>query len=181
MSANGAVPTMTTKITPPAELRPRVVPRTANYTAVAHLRQGAVHAAVIEWKRLVQAVWQLGEDEQYTGELPPGLSSQQFWAKVTRQARALGGRVGVAVRGRQWWAWQVERGRMDDGQRWKRAIQRLQQSGECWFDGELSALDRKALREAARRVGVGRVRFVKGTDAIVGQTGIMVVEKEAAV
>lgn len=97
------------KIQPPIELSPRIVPRTAEHSAPEEAVRAAVHAAVIPWKNLVLATWQLRDDEQYTGELPAGLSSQQFWAKVTRAAGRLGGRVGVAVRGRRWWVWGIER------------------------------------------------------------------------
>lgn len=99
------------RILPPAQLSPRVVPRPPDgwHIAVEDSRRGAIHAAVIRWKDLVLAAWQLADDEEYTGVLPPGMSSQQFWAKVTRAAGRLGGKVGVAVRGRQWWVWAVER------------------------------------------------------------------------
>jgi hypothetical protein len=43
------------------------------------------------------------------------LSSQQFWAKVTRAAKRMGGQVGVRVAGREWWVWTVKRGQMDGG------------------------------------------------------------------
>lgn len=102
-----------TKILPPPELSPRIVPRDSPHLAIAEAIAGAVHARVIRWRDLVVATWQLGDDEQYTGELPAGLSSQQFWAKVTRAAGRMGGSVGVAVRGRRWWVWTVERGRVE--------------------------------------------------------------------
>jgi len=97
------------KILPPEELLPRVVPRSAPHESVVDERRADIQARVIRWQDLVAATWQLKDDEQYAGELPAGLSSQQFWAKATRAAKRLGGRVGVAVRGRRWWVWTVAR------------------------------------------------------------------------
>ena len=98
------------KVAPPEELSPRIVSRDSPRESVADDRCPAIQARVIRWRDLVLAAWQLAGDEQYTGTLPEGLSSQQFWAKVTRAAKSLGGGVGVAVRGRRWWVWTRERG-----------------------------------------------------------------------
>jgi len=97
------------KILPPPELSARVVPRDDEQVAIADSRRSDIQAAVIRWRDLVLATWQLADDKKYRGRLPEGLSSQQFWAKVTRAAGRLGGKVGVAVRGREWWVWSVRR------------------------------------------------------------------------
>jgi len=97
------------KILPPPELHAREVPLSDEQVAVEDSRRGDIHAAVIRWRDLVLATWQLADDKKYRGRLPEGLSSQQFWAKVTRAAGRLGGKVGVAVRGREWWVWSVRK------------------------------------------------------------------------
>jgi len=135
------------KILPPPELQAREVPLSDEQVAIEDSRRGDIHATTIRWRDLVLATWQLGDDKKYRGRLPEGLSSQQFWAKVTRAAGRLaamrhvhtkacysrvpetegkgmylscgktlespgeyaGMKVGVAVRGREWWVWSVRK------------------------------------------------------------------------
>jgi hypothetical protein len=100
---------------PPAELSPRVVPRTAEESPAPLARSyrrgddGHTPALAISWRSLVLAVWELDDGWQYTGELPAGLTPQHFWGRVGRAARRMHGEVGIAVRGRRWWAWTVRR------------------------------------------------------------------------
>jgi hypothetical protein len=66
---------------------------------------------MIPWTALVECAWEIGEGWMLTGELPMGVSSQQFWAKVKRAAgrKGWGRRVGVAVRGERFWVWRESR------------------------------------------------------------------------
>lgn len=150
-----------TKILPPPELSPRVVrrdPSGKHHAAPEDSIRGAVHSAVIRWRDLVLAVWELPSGEEYTGELPAGLSSQQFWAKVTRAARALGGAVGVATRGSRWWVWSVRRGRAS-----RKPIKHAELldsllAGIDWMTDDITQADEVSIRNAAARHGI-RVRF----------------------
>src|SRR5262245_21872584 len=65
-------------------------------------------SGLIPWTEFVDAVWDLPREMMLTGELPMGVSSQQFWAKVMRAAGRRGGKVGVAVRGERFWVWSRE-------------------------------------------------------------------------
>lgn len=151
-----------TRITPPEELSPRIVSRDSPRESVADDRRSAIQARVIRWRDLVLAAWQLAEDEQYTGTLPEGLSSQQFWAKVTRAAKAMGGTVGIVVRCQQWWVWPGRRGvasgNATRSHRWSGIWKQLRAGGSAMVAGELSQRERKSIREVASRKGI-RVRF----------------------
>lgn len=149
-----------TKILPPAQLSPRVVPLSSPRESVVDYRRGEIHAAVIAWRDLVLATWQLREGLQYTGELPAGLSSQQFWAKVTRAARAMGGEVGIVTKGRRWWVWSKRAGVVPPKPRansrdskFKAAWERLEMGLKAQIKGRLTKLDIKSLREKARSGG----------------------------
>jgi len=98
-----------TKIRPPAELSPRIVPLSDPRVDLTARRRGDIQAAVVHWRDLVLATWQLPADRQYTGTLPDGMTVYRFSAKVGQAAKRLGGRVGVAVRGRRWWVWTMAR------------------------------------------------------------------------
>lgn len=160
----------TQRILPPMELSPRVVPRDPagkHSASQADSVRGAVHSAVIRWRDLVLAVWELGDGEEYTGELPAGLSSQQFWAKVMRAARAIGGEVGVATRGPRWWAWTVKRGRSQaKDARHAALLGHLESAGVVRLGYEPLASERTSIRNAAMRRGM-RVRFERGADEMV--------------
>lgn len=101
---------MKNKILPPAELSPRVVPRSAPHVGdLTSRRRSDIRAEVIHWRDLVLATWQLDDDHKFEGVIPEGMTIQRFSAKVAQAAGRLGGRVGVAVRGRRWWTWTIER------------------------------------------------------------------------
>jgi hypothetical protein len=141
---------------PPEELSPRIVLRSAPHESTLDEVRGAVAERVIDWRGLVAAVWGLSDDEQYTGELPAGLSSQQFWAKATRAAGSMKGKVGVAVRGRRWWCWTITRG-VAEGNRnllWQRAFRMLRETGEWIADWELSARELASMRQSRFRKGM---------------------------
>ena len=136
-----------TKVTPPEELSPRIVSRDSPRESVADDRRSAIQARVIRWRDLVLAAWQLAGDEQYTGTLPEGLSSQQFWAKVTRQAKAMHGTVGIVVRGRRWWVWPEHRGTAGKVTARERKFQGLWKSLEA---GESATVRGRLTREESR-------------------------------
>jgi hypothetical protein len=151
-----------TRITPPEELSPRIIARDSPRRSQEDSVRSAVHASVIRWRDLVLAAWELSDTEQYTGRLPEGMSSQQFWAKVTRQAKAMGGTVGIVVRGRSWWLWPGRRGvasgNASRSHRWSGIWKQLRADGAATVVGELSQRERKSIREVASRKGI-RVRF----------------------
>lgn len=151
-----------TRITPPEELSSRIIARDSPRRSVLDDRLSAVQSSIIRWRDLVLAAWELSEDEQYTGRLPEGMSSQQFWAKVTRAAKAMHGTVGIVVRGRQWWVWPGRRGdepqHKSRSQRWRGIWWALADHGSATVEGELSQRERKSIREVASRKGM-RVRF----------------------
>ena len=151
-----------TRITPPEELSPRIIARDSPRRSQQDDIRSSAHASVIRWRDLVLAAWQLSDEEQYTGRLPDGMSSQQFWAKVTRQAKAMHGTVGVVTRGRQWWVWPGQRGeapqRESRSQRWRGIWWALSDHGSATVAGELSQRERKSIREVASRKGL-RIRF----------------------
>jgi hypothetical protein len=66
----------------------------------------------IPWTQFVLAVWELDDDQAMTGDLPVGVSNSQFWAKVTRAAKDMGGTVGIRTRRNRFWVWPWERGAM---------------------------------------------------------------------
>lgn len=154
---------------PPEELSPRIVPRSAAHESQLDEVRAPVAERVIDWRGLVTAVWQLSDDEQYTGELPAGLSSQQFWAKATRAASAMRGKVGVAVRGRRWWCWTVQRG-VAEGNRnllWQRAFRTLRETGEWTAEWELSAREVISMRQSRFRKGMAfTVERGRGTTTV---------------
>lgn len=103
------------KIKPPAELSPRVVPRGSPMESdITQRRRGAIQAGVIDWKSLVLATWQLDDAHEYAGELPAGMDRNRFSARVLTAAKRMGGRVGVAVRGRRWWVWGIAKPVVDE-------------------------------------------------------------------
>jgi hypothetical protein len=92
------------------DLNPHVVPISDSPRVdVASEVKGEVLAKTIDWKSMVLATWALSDEDQYTGILPDGLSTQQFWAKIGRAAKRLGGKIGIATSRRQWWLWTVKR------------------------------------------------------------------------
>ena len=158
------------RITPPEELSPRIIGRDSPRRSQADEVRSAVQSAVIRWRDLVLAAWELSDTEQYTGRLPEGMSSQQFWAKVTRAAKAMHGTVGIVVRGRQWWVWPGRRGVASGNaarsHRWSGIWKQLSAGGEATVAGELSQRERKSIREVASRKGM-RVRFERVEDGTV--------------
>lgn len=66
-------------------------------------------SSLIPWSRLISAVWDAGAEWALTGILPDGMSSHQFWARATRAASRKGGKVGVAVRGGEFWVWSIRK------------------------------------------------------------------------
>lgn len=151
-----------TRITPPEELSPRIISRDSPRRSQQDDVRSSVHASVIRWRDLVLAAWQLSEDEQYTGRLPDGMSSQQFWAKVTRAAKAMHGTVGIVVRDRSWWLWPGRRGAAGDhaarSHRWNGIWKQLEVQPWARVEGELNKAERKSIREVASRKGM-RLRF----------------------
>lgn len=75
-------------------------------------------ASMIPWREFVQAVFELPAGWDYHGDLPEGISSQQFWSRVNRAAkqatRAQRGvsmgklnhaGIGIITRGQRFWVW----------------------------------------------------------------------------
>lgn len=147
-----------TKVTPPEELSPRIISRDAPRRSQADEVRSAIHASVIRWRDLVLAAWQLSDDEQYTGRLPEGMSSQQFWAKVTRAAKAMHGTVGIVTRGRQWWVWSARRGQHRvppaKPKLWDSLWKEIDNHGSGRIQGRLNFKNIHSLHASARRRGV---------------------------
>ena len=154
-----------TKITPPEELSPRIISRDSPRRSQSDDVRSAVHASVIRWRDLVLAAWELSDDEQYTGRLPEGMSSQQFWAKVTRAAKAMHGTVGIVVRGRQWWVWPGQRGQRSVApakpKLWESLWKEIEDHGSGRVRGKWNFKSIHSLHASARRRSVKlRTKYV---------------------
>jgi len=135
-----------------------------------------------DWVGLVLSTWRLPDTMQHRGRLPAGMAQQVFRAMVQRAAMRLGGTVGIATRGEDWWVWTRRRGRMlrQDGHgirgphtRWDHVRAALVKAdGEpIQIEGVLTADDQKRLEDAARRWGMTIVMEVRGECTVVQQVG----------
>lgn len=142
----------------------------------APVKTGAQEAGTtIPWREFVQAVFELPEGWDYHGDIPEGISSQQFWSRVNRAAKQATrvergqsmsklnhAKVGIITRGQRFWVWAVtipaKRDKSDRITNQKRGwigrlMLKLRDGEPVEIDHELNKKERTRLRERALRRG----------------------------
>lgn len=132
-------------------------------------------SALIPWREFIQAIFELPPGWDYQGDIPEGVSPQQFWSRIYRASRQATraqrlltadklnhAKIGIVTRGQRFWVWPIivpkeekKEDRVTNQKRgWIGELMLKLRSGEPIELGrKLSAKERSDLRARAARRG----------------------------